>query len=341
MKNIKLYFFSFILSLVISLILIPLIRKLSIIFNIYDRPNDIKTHKGNIPLFGGLGVFFSFYITLLFFRFYTHFPTGTLRDLRYILIGSFFIFLLGFIDDFKKPKGLSVKFKFFSQFLIALLMLIAGFKIKFIHPYYIGYFLTLLWIVGVTNSINIIDIMDGLSSLQVFIAAMSFLFISLPSEHIYVNFLAAALAGSILGFIPYNFSNRFKIFMGDSGSLFCGFILSVLALGTEYSKLNPLGVYAPLLILTVPIYDTLFVSFMRFRKGISPFKGSKDHFALRLEKMGFSRIKIVIITSIFTLFFSFLSFILTRVSVFYGLFIYSVVFFALYLISRFISRINI
>src|SRR4029077_8224239 len=126
--------------------------------------------------------------------------------------------------------------------------------------------------------------MDGLASGIAIIASFGFLFISLPSEQIYVNFAAAALAGALLGFIPFNISQRYKIFLGDTGSLFTGFMLAALSLGTAYTHVNNAGVFAPILILGVPLYDTILVTILRLQKGMSPFLGSRDHFALRLER---------------------------------------------------------
>src|SRR5262249_48552375 len=127
------------------------------------------------------------------------------------------------------------------------------------------------------------------------IASLGFLFISLPSEEIYVNVAAAAMAGSLLGFIPYNLSKRLKIFLGDTGSLLVGFILAALSLGTAYTRVNNLGIFAPILILGLPLYDTCLVAYLRFLRGMSPFLGSRDHFALRLEKFGLFREEILVL----------------------------------------------
>ena len=131
--------------------------------------------------------------------------------------------------------------------------------------------------------------MDGLASGFTFVAAAAFLFIALPTEDIYVNFAAAALCGAALGFFPYNLSKHWKIFMGDSGSLMLGFVCSSLALGTSYGGSSRFSVFAPLLILALPMYDTILVSVCRVRRGMSPFLGSKDHFPLRLEILGWKR----------------------------------------------------
>ncbi len=340
-EKLGLYIITFLLALFFSLVSVPLVRKAALFLGFCDSPNEIKTHKGSVPVLGGLGVFFSFAAALVLIRLYTSFPTGTLRDLRYILAGSFLILLLGLADDFKKPAGLSVGFKFAVQFAIAIFMVFSGFKINFISPDYISWALSVIWIVGISNAFNIIDIMDGLSASQALAAALAFWFIALPSEQIYVNFLAASLSGAALGFLPYNFSSRLKIFLGDGGSLFLGFVLAVLSLGDEYSKTNVLAVYAPLFILAVPIYDTFFVSAMRIKKGISPFSGSKDHYALRLEKMGFSRKKVVYISFIFSAFMGLSAWLSTALSWHWSLLIYLIVAAEFLIISKKISSVKI
>lgn len=341
MENIKFYLLCFFSAMALSLLFVPVIRRLSLRYGNYDIPTDIKTHKGRIPLSGGIAVFIAFSAVLIFMRFYTSFPTGTLRDLRYILIGGLIILILGFLDDIKKPEGLPVWLKFTIQFLVAIFMAIMGFRIKFIYPEYLGFILSVLWIVGITNALNIIDIMDGLASSQVLIASLGFLFIALPYESVYVNFLGSAMAGASLGFLPYNLSRKYKIFLGDSGSLFCGFILAILALGTEYSKVNPLGVYAPIFILAIPIYDTFFVSYMRLKKGISPFRGTKDHYALRLEKMGWTRNQIVFLSFIAATILAFSAFLVTRLSLFWGLSVYIIIGGEFLILSAFISKVKI
>lgn len=341
MKFINIYFLCFLTALVISLLAVPVIRYISVKIGNYDVPNEIKTHSGKVPLSGGVAVFFSFSLTLILLRLFTSFPTGTLRELRYILIGGFLFLLIGIIDDLKKPTGIRAEYKFLIEVLIALFMVFRGFDIKFIEPKHFADLITVLWIVGISNAFNIIDIMDGLSSSQVFIACIAFFFISLPSEKIYVNSMAIALSGAVLGFIPYNISKKYKIFLGDSGSLFCGFILAVLSLGADYSHTNPLGVYAPVLILLVPIYDTLYVSYMRIKKGISPFKGTKDHFALRLEIAGYSRKKIVGISAAISIVLAFLAYVITRVNVYEGIFIYIMVFISAVYFAYRLSEIKI
>ena len=284
-----LYVFSFLAALILSLILVPAARAAAQVFDILDHPHSaVKTHKQPVPYLGGVAMCFAFSLSMLWVRVLTSFPTGTLRSLRGLLLGAAAIALLGLVDDVKR-FGLHYRTKFLFQIAAALLVVSFGIRIKFINPPWFASAVTVLWIVGLTNAFNLIDIMDGLASGFTVVAAAAFLFISLPTEEIYVNFAAAALCGATLGFFPFNLSKKYKIFMGDSGSLMLGFVCSSLALGTSYGGKSRLAVFAPLLILALPIYDTMLVSVCRLRRGMSPFVGSKDHFPLRLEALGWKR----------------------------------------------------
>ncbi|KAF0127092.1 MAG: UDP-N-acetylmuramyl pentapeptide phosphotransferase/UDP-N-acetylglucosamine-1-phosphate transferase [Elusimicrobia bacterium] len=340
--NFGLYLACFAGALLLSLALTPALRALAVRFGHLDAPTThVKTHKVATPLLGGVAVAAAFAASLIAIRFLTDFPTGTLRDLRVLLTGGAVMLLLGLIDDLRKPHGLGVKTKFAVQFAVAGFTVFYGIKIDFLQPSYLAAALSVLWIVGVSNAFNIIDIMDGLSASQAALAAAGFLLIALPSESIYVNFASAALCGAALGFLPYNFSRRLKIFMGDSGSLFCGYILAVIAMGTSYTTLNPLGVYAPLFILALPIYDTIFVSVMRLRRGHSPFIGSKDHYALRLEALGFSRRRVVSISALTAAGLAVAAFLVTQVPMEWGALIYFVVGGEFILVSLAIAKIKV
>ena len=290
-----LYIITFFIACLLSLLLTPFFRYIAIKFNIYDRPiTAVKTHKVSTPYLGGLAIWSGWAVSLIIIRFITNFPTGTLNNLRSIIIGSFLLLLLGLCDDIKKG-GLGFKLKFLIQ-IIACLIVVIGFdiRINFIENYVLSVVVSIFWIIGLSNAFNLIDIMDGLSCGTAAIAAFFFFIIALPSEMLYVNFCAIALFAACLGFIPFNLSKSKKIFMGDTGSLSIGFILAIVAMGTSYTKINIAGVFAPLLILAVPIYETIFVSIMRILKRKNPFLGSKDHFPLRLEKMGYSRKQILV-----------------------------------------------
>ncbi|MDE2490780.1 MAG: undecaprenyl/decaprenyl-phosphate alpha-N-acetylglucosaminyl 1-phosphate transferase [Elusimicrobia bacterium] len=297
----------------ISFGLTPLVRLVSLRLGKLDAPTSaVKTHTTPTPIFGGVAIWAGFAGALLLLRLTTSFPSGTLHNLRALLFGGTLVFLLGLVDDLKRPQGLDYKPKLLVQFLAAALLILYGMRVRFIHPSWVAALVTAFWIAGVTNSLNIIDIMDGLASSQAAIAALGFLLVSLPSEEHYVNFAAAAIAGAAAGFLPWNLSKKRKVFMGDCGSLTLGFLLAGISLGARYSDVNDAGVFAPLLILFVPVFDTLFVSVLRLNQGKSPFLGSKDHFALRLEKLGLSRRQVVAAAAGAAALFGFCAFLATQ-----------------------------
>jgi UDP-GlcNAc:undecaprenyl-phosphate GlcNAc-1-phosphate transferase len=314
LSNMGLYTLCFSGALTLSLVLTPIFRSLAVKLNILDHPlSKIKTHQSPVPYLGGLAIWCGWALSLFAMRYFTHFPTGTLRSLRGILIGSAIVLCLGLVDDIA-PKGIGYKRKFLVQSLAALIIVYFGVRLHFVSPGFMAIAMSVIWVVGITNALNIIDIMDGLAGGIAVVASLAFLFISLPSEEIYVNFCAAALAGGCLGFIPFNLSKGKKIFMGDTGSMSVGFILAALAMGTSYTKINDIGLFSPLFILAIPIYDTFLVAYFRWRKGQSPFLGSRDHFALRLEKLGFSRKKIIVIAYVVSILLSIVAFLFTRLS---------------------------
>jgi len=294
-----LYAACFAVAGAISLFLTPLVRRVSLKMGLLDAPtSSVKTHTTPTPIFGGVAIWAGFIGAMLLLRFTTNFPTGTLYNLRSLVAGATLVFFLGLADDLRRPQGLDYKPKLMVQFLAAALLAAFGLRIHFIHPPWLAVAITMIWVAGVTNSMNIIDIMDGLAASQAAVAAAGFLLVSLPSQESYVRYAAAAVAGAAMGFLPWNMSKSSKVFMGDCGSLTLGFLLASLSLGAHYSSFNDVGVFAPLLILFVPVFDTLFVSILRLNQGKSPFLGSKDHFALRLEKLGYSRRQVVVIAAV-------------------------------------------
>lgn len=284
---------AFALSFILTFILTPVFCK-SLGKYLKDTPTVLKNHKGIVPLIGGISIMFGFLASLTIIRFTTNFPTGTLRNLRGIFLGTVIIFVLGLIDDIRKPKGLSAVVRLVFQALAAGCLIYFNVKIQFVpEPW--GSVLTILWICGLTNAFNLLDIQDGLATSQAMLAGLAFLLISLPSENIYVNFLASAIIGATLAFWPYNHGlGKIKSFLGDSGSTVLGFLLSALALGVDYSAQNPLAVFVPILILALPIFDTIYVSIVRLLKGMSPLHGSPDHVALRIFRRGLTKTQVLI-----------------------------------------------
>lgn len=308
------YLIIFFISFLTSCLLTPLARTTALRFNILDRPNIIKKHTQPVPYLGGLALYGGFLAAII-----CSLVMGLpFREISVIIIGATLIMVAGLVDDL---RPLSFKTKLVLETFIASILILFDIRIKFITPDYFAMLLTVLWVVGITNALNLIDIMDGLSSGVAAIAALAFLFINPPTEQNYVNYTAAALAGSSVGFLCYNFPPA-KIFMGDAGSLFLGFVLASLSIGTSYSSTNDIALYAPLLILGIPIYDTCLVIILRFRQGKSIFKGSPDHFALRLQKLGFHKKKVVLITYIVSMCLSTAALILTKVTKWWAIAIY-------------------
>lgn len=337
------YITTFVLSFIFSFILTPIFRIIAKKFSILDYPHsNIKTHTTPVPYLGGLSIAFSFYITLFFVRATTNFPTGTLHSLRGIILGSILILILGFIDDIKY-KGIHYTTKFVGEFFAAVMLIMYGIKIKFISPEWISLIITILWIIGITNAINLIDVMDGLSAGVSFIACLGLFFIThFVEEEIYVGYATLALSGACLGFLPYNLSKKYKIFMGDTGALFIGFILSAVTLGGKYSLNNPLGVLSPIIILLIPIYETLLLSYLRLNRGQSPFVGSKDHFSLRLLSVGIKKYEVLLLTYTAGLIFSIIGIIIVLSKVIYiPILLFIILFVLIIIITRYLIKINV
>lgn len=290
---------TLIFSFFVSFLLTPICRFVAIKLKILDHPiSDIKTHKIPTPYLGGLAIAISFYLSMFLVRIKTHFPTGTLYSLRGIIFGGLIIILIGLIDDLKY-KGIHFTTKFLGEIIAGIILIYYGIKINFVSPEWFALLVTFLWIVGITNAFNLVDVMDGLSSGVSIIASLGLFFVTkYIEEEIYVSYAVLVLAGACLGFLPYNISNKYKIFMGDTGALFLGFVLSALTLGGKYSSNNQLGVLSPVIILLIPIYETFLISILRLTRGQSPFIGSKDHFSLRLLSMGISKWKVLIVSYI-------------------------------------------
>ncbi|MCL2888681.1 MAG: undecaprenyl/decaprenyl-phosphate alpha-N-acetylglucosaminyl 1-phosphate transferase [Elusimicrobia bacterium] len=293
MQNLLVYLFCALSAFLITSISVPLVIT-ALGGRFADVPSGLKTHSGAVPLAGGPAIMAGIFLSLLIVRFTISFPTGTLHSLRGVLAGGLIIFAAGLADDIKKPDGISALTKFAAQTAAAIALIFYGIKINFIGNNILSYIVTVLWVIGLTNSFNLLDIADLLAVSQACCAALFFIIIALPSEQIYVNFTAAALLGAGVGFAPYNISKRCKSFMGDSGSMLLGFTLAAVSMGAQYSFKNPAAVLAPLLILAVPLWDTAFVVIARILQRKNPFKGSPDHAVIRLQKYGVSSNTVVL-----------------------------------------------
>ena len=274
-------------ALAISLLLTPAVRAVALKLGIVDRPDkNLKAHSAPVAYFGGVAIFLSF-LGVLFIV-----SRGKLTGFHGLLLGSGMIFALGLIDDLRK---LSVPVKFFVQTCAAIVLVLSGIRVDFLGNTALNIIVSVLWTVGITNAFNLLDIMDGLSSGVALIACLVFFSLGLSYGRIFSPTASLALAGACLGFLIFNFPPA-KIFMGDAGSLFIGFILAALSMTESYSYKNSIAVFSPLLILGVPLFDTLFVMFMRWRLGKPVYYGSPDHFPLRLRRAGLSLRQVLFIS---------------------------------------------
>jgi len=273
---------AFASSLGAALILTPLAMVVARRLGVVDRPDrQLKKHGRAVPYLGGAAIFLACVATVLAFKLGL---TGSPRGVVGILAGAGIVFLVGLWDDIR-PMGPYKKLVL--QILAALIPIYFGVHIKFIDNPLYSKALTVLWLVGVTNALNLLDIMDGLAAGIATIASIVFLVISAQNGRFNDALLASSLAGACAGFLFYNRPPA-RIFMGDAGSLFTGFMLAGIAIGQGYSMKTEIGVFAPLLVLGVPIFETLFVMAIRAQKGKPVMRGSPDHIPLRIRKMGFS-----------------------------------------------------
>lgn len=279
------YLFSFLLSFALTLYLVPRIASTALKIGIVDRPdNKLKTHEKVTPYLGGLAIYVPFILTLgMTFHFN--------REVYALLLSSTIIMVLGLIDDF---GALSPGIKLFGQAIAVFVLIKGGIYIKLVFlPGWISILLTFLWLMGITNAVNIIDIKDGLAGGVVFIAAMFICIISIINDNLLVAIFTVTFAGSILGFLRYNWKPAL-IYLGDAGSMFLGFLIGALAINGSYTQHNDISAMAPILLLGVPIFDTALVTIVRLRKGMSPLQGSPDHFAHRLRRLGWNPLLIVL-----------------------------------------------
>lgn len=272
-------FFSFILAAGLSVYLTPIVIEAAQKYDIVDRPDGkLKTHDRPTAYLGGLAVYLAFLFTLaLTFDFSS--------DVLGILLAGSMLVMLGVIDDLR-PLGPGLKL--IGQAIAVLVLMRAGLYIKIaVLPPGIALVLTFFWLMATINAFNIIDIMDGLASGVACIASGVLFIVALINRHAMMSILTVALCGALIGFLLYN-KRPARIYLGDAGSMLLGLTLGALAMMGQYTECNHVGYVAPLLILGVPLFDTAYVMFLRWRKGIPVIQGSPDHFALRLRRAGCS-----------------------------------------------------
>lgn len=297
------YGYAFGVTFLLGITLTMVVRHLALKWQIMDQPGERKVHENPIPLLGGVAIVAAFYIVvvghivgLLFMNqfgmpwieanFLNFLGEGAKVKVAGIIAGSFLIFVLGLIDDL---KVLSPWAKLFGQAVAAFVLWWSGIRLELFilsNPIF-SMLVTMAWVIFITNSLNLLDNMDGLCGGVSVIAALSFFLCVQPDDNL-VRLLLMVFAGATAGFLYHNM-NPARIFMGDAGAMFCGYILATVAvLGTYHVEGTPshVAVAAPLLALSVPLFDTLSVIYIRFRSGDHIMKGDKRHFSHRLVKVG-------------------------------------------------------
>lgn len=265
----------------------PVMRMVALRLGVMDTPNARKIHANPVPLMGGAAIYIAFLLVLVFWG-----------DLRYInevigiFIGATLMSLLGVVDD---KWGLGSYIKLFGQLLAASILIYTGVQVRLFYNW-LDIALTILWVVSITNAFNLLDNMDGLSGGIAMIAAVFFTLLASLSNQYLVGALAAALAGACAGFLVHNW-NPAHVFMGDTGSLFLGFLLAAVGIKLRFpANSKTITWMIPLFVLALPIFDTTLVFISRLRRGKNPLTTpGKDHISHRLAILTGSRREAVLI----------------------------------------------
>ena len=308
----KFFLIPIITCFIVSLLLTPLVKRVAIQLNAVDLPNNRKVHTTAMPRLGGFAIYISFMIGSLIFL-------PTFENIWPILIGGTVVAITGFVDDL---KNLPPFVKLLGQILAALIPVISGITIDFItipggNVIEFGVLavpLTILWIVAITNAINLIDGLDGLAAGVSSIATLTISVLAFSLGHPMSTLMGTVLLGSTLGFLLYNFYPA-KIFMGDTGALFLGYMISLLSITGLTKSAAVFSLIIPMIILAVPIIDTTFAIIRRMlnKKPIS--SPDKFHLHHSIIRLGFTHKEAVILIYLLSGLFSLSAILFTRATI--------------------------
>jgi UDP-GlcNAc:undecaprenyl-phosphate GlcNAc-1-phosphate transferase len=278
---------TFVVAALLSMYGVPIARRAALKFGIVDKPDGrLKHQREPVPYLGGVAIYLAFLVSLTFTFEFRH-------DVLGIVLAGTLIVMLGLIDDF---GVLSPGTKLAGQFLAVFVLIKSGIRIEIASlPDWIDIALTVFWMIGIINAFNLLDIMDGLSAGVGIISAAFLCAVAILNGDQTIAFMLAALMGSLLGFLRYNWRPA-SIYMGDSGAMFIGLMLGALSMIGKYTEGHSVSLLTPVLILGMPIFDTLFVMYIRFLRGLPVFLGSPDHMAIRLRHWGLSVTQVVVIS---------------------------------------------
>lgn len=277
----------FLIAMTVTLAGIPWVRRAAIAMGLVDLPSQRKAHRTPTPLLGGAAIFIGAIIGVLLI--YGGNPQPTVIG---VVLAASVVALTGLIDDYRPLPAWA---KLGGQLLGFLILAYFGIRVRLPVPDIVNYAITLIWLLGITNAINFLDNMDGLSAGISAVSSSFILLLALINGQFLVGALAAGLLGACLGFLRYNFPPA-QIFMGDVGSLFLGFLLAVLGIQLRFpANSNFVTWMVPVFILGLPIFDMVLVVTSRIRRGLSPNTPGKDHISHRLVRLGFSSREAVLI----------------------------------------------
>lgn len=291
-------FGSFLVAFLVALATTPFAIRLAPKIGAMDIPkDDRRMHKKPMPRFGGLAMFLGTTVSLLVFL-------HSNEHIMAVIVGGVLVYCLGVVDDL---KNLDAKVKFFCELLVAVLMYYMGLRIEFIDNYFgpgqwrfgavLCFVVTVLWIVGITNTINLVDGLDGLAAGIATIASCSVAYVAYIHGDKYGLLIVCAammaVAGGAMGFLPYNFFPA-KIFMGDSGSLFLGFMIASLSVVGPLKKSTFIAVVIPVLVLGVPIFDTFFAILRRAVNKRPIMEADRGHLHHHLMASGYGQRRAVL-----------------------------------------------
>lgn len=294
------YVWAFIIAAGVALFVTPGVIALAAKTGAMDAPDARKVHKKPIPRIGGIGIYFAFMVGALSVLAFAELSGEVRTELAGLLVSGSLIVLIGIIDDY---KNLPAKVKLLGQIAAAcVLVFVFDVRIDFITDPFGDYIFlealaapaTIFWLVGLTNTVNLIDGLDGLAAGVSMIASVTICLVALQQDIALVAMLTAALAGAAIGFLYYNF-NPARIFMGDSGSMFLGFMLAGISVIGAVKSAATIALIVPILALGLPILDTAFAIVRRYRGGVPIFKPDKGHLHHRLLDLGFTQRQAVLL----------------------------------------------
>lgn len=295
-------------ALILVLIITPLLRKIALKINFVDKPNYRKAHFTPVPLIGGITVFLCAFSVLSF----SIHNNNEFKQIIPVIIGAFILLVMGIIDDKINLKAI---FKLVIQLLVSYYIFLSGVKIDSLFgifwieklPETASLILTILIITGTVNAFNLSDGIDGLAGGLAIIGFSAFAILAFVLNHYVLVILYLTIIGALIGFLKYNLSKKNKIFMGDAGSLFLGFILvvsGIMLLQSSVSTPNFSKVFSTIVgVLILPVIDSIRVYWRRIKKGYSPFRADKTHLhhLLLNLKLNHKKATLIIVITVLTL----------------------------------------